>query len=52
MLNIKQIMEFCNCEQIVAKKVFLEMMSEGFDFSECTNAEFKAAALECFAQIS
>ena len=52
MLNIKQIMEFCNCEKDVAKKVFFEMMSEGFDFSSCTTKEFKTAALACFAEIS
>ena len=45
MRNINQIMQILNCTEDRAFEVFKEMSGSGFDFSGCTNAEFKQEAL-------
>ena len=51
MLNIKQIMQYCNCNEALAKKIEATMAALGFDFSGCTQEEFNAVAHECFELI-
>jgi hypothetical protein len=51
MLNIKQIMQYCECNEDLAKKIEATMSALGFDFSGCTQEEFNAVAFECFELI-
>ena len=51
MLNIKQIMQYCDCNEALAKKIEATMAALGFDFSGCTQEEFNAVAHVCFELI-
>jgi sulfite reductase beta subunit-like hemoprotein len=45
MKNIRDIMAICKVDEQTARRIFDIMACSGLDFSECTKAEFKRAAL-------
>jgi sulfite reductase beta subunit-like hemoprotein len=45
MKNLKDIMKIVGCDMDRARRILDEMACTGLDFSECSNAAFKKAAL-------
>jgi hypothetical protein len=52
MKNILDIMSICGCSKEVAMAVFTRMCCEDFDFSECTDRQFRRAALRAFEKMT
>jgi hypothetical protein len=49
--NIRDIMAITGCDEATARRIFERMAINGLDFSECTKAAFRRAALEAAGEV-